>query len=127
MRSLEEYERLYKGTELYLGVLNDFYEAFASKTLSLSKRIEMLSSVVFFVRIWNSWLDEESKKDKPAFCRDNNGISHQASCDLEICVGAFCTVVGIFSDFLEFQHVHGKSGFDPERMVRILLFFLYFA
>lgn len=80
----------------------------------------MLSSVVFFFRIWNSWLEEESQKADPAFCRDNNGISHQASCDLEICVGAFCTVVGIVSDFPEFQHIHGKYGFDPERMVWLL-------
>jgi hypothetical protein len=121
MRSLEStYEKIHKGTEMYLGVIHEFYDAFASKTLSLEKRIEILSSVAFFYRIWNCWLDEEYQKPSAAFCRDNNGISHQASIDLELCVGAFCTVVGVIADNPQFQHVTGKHWFDPERMASVL-------
>jgi len=113
---LDEFESIHKGTYVYLNVCYEFYNAFSSRDMSLEGRIESLAYVVFFFRLWNLWLNDMQKKKK--FSRDRNGVSNQAYCDLELCVGAFCTIVGIISDFPEFQHL-GNAIFDPERMVSI--------
>jgi hypothetical protein len=113
--TLDEYAMLHKGTKVYLEMCREFHDAFASKDLSLSKRIEKLAYVVFFMRIWNVWLNIKKAEPQSFLSRDVNGISYQACCDLEICVGAFCTVVAILADNPQFQHV--KFPFDPQRMV----------
>lgn len=100
---------------MYLTVCNEFFMAFSSRELSLEKRIEMVAYVLAFVRGWNSWLCLPAQRGK--YSRDRNGLSNQAYCDLELCVGAFVSVVGIIADWPRFQHTNGKATFDPERMV----------
>ncbi len=118
----DESKKLYQGTATYLGVLYEFYDAYTSKdpAMTLAVRLEKLSFVLFFFRYWNIWLDSPGMAH---VSRDVNGISHQAMCDLEICVGAFFTVVAILGRWPRFQQKGvGRSigAFIAERLVCML-------
>lgn len=114
--------KLWTGTSKYLSVLYEFYDAYTSRTLTLGQRLEKLSFVLFFFRYWNEWLSKPPAG--VSVSRDVNGISHQAMCDLEICVGAFYTIAAILHHYPRFQHTDGKCAFDPQRLASGQYFFV---
>jgi hypothetical protein len=68
----------YRGLHAYLRLSHEYLSVF-SEDKTLESIIESLGFVVFFVRIWNSWLqvaDNVSVK--------NEGITYQTNMDLEL-------------------------------------------
>ena len=60
-----------RGTVVYLSLMRDIRDTFLDKSISPLKRVHLMWKVIFFLRIWRVWLDENGYPEREHFVTAN--------------------------------------------------------